>query len=117
MYYNSVIEAVGNTPLVKLQKIAKDVPGTVLAKVEYFNPGQSIKDRIAIKMIDDAEAKGLIKPGGTIIEGTSGNTGMGLALVAIQRGDGMVRFFFSPGYSIRHNEFFFTGGLSFGKGL
>lgn len=57
MYYNSVIEAVGNTPLVKLQKIAKDVPGTVLAKVEYFNPGQSIKDRIAIKMIDDAEAK------------------------------------------------------------
>ncbi len=86
MYYNSVIEAVGNTPLVKLQKIAKDVPATVLAKVEYFNPGQSIKDRIAIKMIDDAEAKGLIKPGGTIIEGTSGNTGMGLALVAIQRG-------------------------------
>jgi len=86
MYYNSVIEAVGNTPLVKLQKIAKDVPGTVLAKVEYFNPGQSVKDRIAIKMIDDAEAKGLIKPGGTIIEGTSGNTGMGLALVAIQRG-------------------------------
>lgn len=86
MYYNSVIEAVGNTPLVKLQRIAKDVPGTVLAKVEYFNPGQSIKDRIAIKMIDDAEAKGLIKPGGTIIEGTSGNTGMGLALVAIQRG-------------------------------
>ena len=86
MYYNSVIEAVGNTPLVKLQKIAKNVPGTVLAKVEYFNPGQSIKDRIAIKMIDDAEAKGLIKPGGTIIEGTSGNTGTGLALVAIQRG-------------------------------
>lgn len=86
MYYNSVIEAVGNTPLVKLQRIAKNVPGTVLAKVEYFNPGQSIKDRIAIKMIDDAEAKGLIKPGGTIIEGTSGNTGMGLALVAIQRG-------------------------------
>ena len=86
MYYNSVIEAVGNTPLVKLQKLAKNVPGTVLAKVEYFNPGQSIKDRIAIKMIDDAEAKGLIKPGGTIIEGTSGNTGMGLALVAIQRG-------------------------------
>ncbi len=86
MYYNSVIEAVGNTPLVKLQKIAKDVPGTLLAKVEYFNPGQSVKDRIAIKMIDDAEAKGLIKPGGTIIEGTSGNTGMGLALVAIQRG-------------------------------
>ena len=86
MYYNSVIEAAGNTPLVKLQKVAKDANATVLVKVEYFNPGQSIKDRIAIKMIDDAEAKGLIKPGGTIIEGTSGNTGMGLALVAIQRG-------------------------------
>jgi len=86
MYYNSVIEATGNTPLVKLQKVAKDAKATVLVKVEYFNPGQSIKDRIAIKMIDDAEAKGLIKPGGTIIEGTSGNTGMGLALVAIQRG-------------------------------
>lgn len=86
MYYNSVIEAVGNTPLVKLQKISKGNEGSILAKVEYFNPGQSIKDRIAIKMIDDAEAKGLIKPGGTIIEGTSGNTGMGLALVAIQRG-------------------------------
>jgi cystathionine beta-synthase len=86
MYYNSVIEAVGNTPLVKLQKIAKNTKATILVKVEYFNPGQSIKDRIAIKMIDDAEKKGLIKPGGTIIEGTSGNTGMGLALVAIQRG-------------------------------
>lgn len=86
MYYNSVIEAVGNTPLVKIQKLVPDTKGTVLVKVEYFNPGQSIKDRIAIKMIDDAEAKGLIKPGGTIIEGTSGNTGMGLALVAIQRG-------------------------------
>ncbi|MFY0684671.1 MAG: pyridoxal-phosphate dependent enzyme [Balneola sp.] len=86
MYYNSVIEAVGNTPLVKLQKVSSKFEGTMLAKVEYFNPGQSIKDRIAIKMIDDAEKKGLIKPGGTIIEGTSGNTGMGLALVAIQRG-------------------------------
>lgn len=86
MYYNSVIEAVGNTPLVKLQKLSPSSDGTILAKVEYFNPGQSIKDRIAIKMIDDAEEKGLIKPGGTIIEGTSGNTGMGLALVAIQRG-------------------------------
>lgn len=86
MYYNSVIEAVGDTPLVKIQKLVPDTKGIVLAKVEYFNPGQSIKDRIAIKMIDDAEAKGLIKPGGTIIEGTSGNTGMGLALVAIQRG-------------------------------
>ncbi len=86
MFYNSVIEAVGNTPLVKLQKLTNGSKGTLLAKVEYFNPGQSIKDRIAIKMIDDAETKGLINPGGTIIEGTSGNTGMGLALVAIQRG-------------------------------
>ncbi len=86
MYYNSVIEAVGNTPLVKLQKVNDGASGIILSKVEYFNPGQSIKDRIAIKMIDDAEEKGLIKPGGTIIEGTSGNTGMGLALVAIQRG-------------------------------
>ncbi len=86
MYFNSVIEAVGNTPLVKLQKVIDESPGTILTKVEYFNPGQSIKDRIAIKMIDDAEEKGLIKLGGTIIEGTSGNTGMGLALVAIQRG-------------------------------
>lgn len=86
MYYNSVIQAVGNTPLVKLQKVVGETKGTLLAKVEYFNPGQSIKDRIAIKMIDDAEKKGLLKPGGTIIEGTSGNTGMGLALVAIERG-------------------------------
>jgi len=86
MYYNSVIEAVGNTPLVKIQKLAPNTKGLILAKVEYFNPGQSIKDRIAIKMIEEAEANGLIKPGGTIIEGTSGNTGMGLALVAIQKG-------------------------------
>ncbi len=86
MYYNSIIEAVGNTPLVKLQKLTGGSEGALLAKVEYFNPGQSVKDRMAIKMIDDAEANGLLKPGGTIIEGTSGNTGMGLALVAIQRG-------------------------------
>lgn len=86
MYFNSIIETVGNTPLVKLQKVNGNSEGTILAKVEYFNPGQSIKDRIAIKMIDDAEKEGVLKPGGTIIEGTSGNTGMGLALVAIQRG-------------------------------
>lgn len=86
MYFNSIIETVGNTPLVKLQKVNGNSDGTILAKVEYFNPGQSIKDRIAIKMIDDAEKEGVLKPEGTIIEGTSGNTGMGLALVAIQRG-------------------------------
>ncbi len=86
MYYNSILETVGNTPLIKLKKVIGDRPGTILVKVEYFNPGQSIKDRIGIKMIDDAEKAGLIEPGGTIIEGTSGNTGMGLALTAIERG-------------------------------
>jgi cystathionine beta-synthase len=86
MYLNSITEAIGNTPLVKLQKVSSDTEGTVLVKVEYFNPGNSIKDRIAVKMIEDAEAKGLITPGGTIVEGTSGNTGMGLALVAIAKG-------------------------------
>ncbi|HKK25637.1 MAG TPA: pyridoxal-phosphate dependent enzyme, partial [Gracilimonas sp.] len=86
MYLNSILEAVGNTPLIKLNHVNGNSKGTLLAKVEYFNPGHSIKDRIAIKMIDDAEEKGLLKPGGTIIEGTSGNTGMGLALVAVTRG-------------------------------
>lgn len=86
MYLNSITEAIGNTPLVKLNKVMGATDGTVLAKVEYFNPGNSIKDRIAVKMIEDAEAKGLLKPGGTIVEGTSGNTGMGLALVAIAKG-------------------------------
>lgn len=86
MYYNSILETIGNTPLVKLNKVADDIEGTLLVKVEYFNPGQSVKDRIGIKMIEDAEKKGLIKPGGTIIEGTSGNTGMGLALAACVKG-------------------------------
>ncbi len=85
-YYNSIIETVGNTPLVKLQKVAKGIKGTILVKVEYLNPGNSVKDRMAVKMIDDAEKAGILKPGGTIIEGTSGNTGMGLALTAIARG-------------------------------
>jgi cystathionine beta-synthase len=85
-YYNSVIETVGNTPLVKLQKVTKGIKGTILVKVEYLNPGNSVKDRMAVKMIDDAEKAGLLKPGGTIIEGTSGNTGMGLALTAVARG-------------------------------
>ena len=86
MYLNSIIESVGNTPLVKHQTLSEETKGTILVKVEYFNPGNSIKDRIAIKMIEDAEKKGLLKPGGTIVEGTSGNTGMGLALVAIAKG-------------------------------
>ena len=86
MIYNSIIETIGNTPMVKLNKIFKDLPGTVLAKVEYFNPGNSTKDRMALKMIEDAEKAGLLKPGGTIIEGTSGNTGMGLAIAAIIKG-------------------------------
>lgn len=86
MIHNSILEAIGNTPLVKLNKVVADLPLTVAAKVEYLNPGQSIKDRIALKMIEDAEEAGLIKPGGTIIEGTSGNTGMGLALTAAVKG-------------------------------
>lgn len=86
MWYNNVLETIGNTPLIKLNSVVKDVPATVLAKVDFFNPGSSIKDRIGLSLIDDAEAKGLLKPGGTIVEGTSGNTGMGLALVAIVRG-------------------------------
>ena len=86
MFFNSIIETIGNTPLVKLNKVTRNVKGTILVKVEYFNPGNSMKDRIAIKIIDDAERNGKIKPGGTIIEGTSGNTGMGLALAAIAKG-------------------------------
>ncbi len=86
MWKNSILETIGNTPLIKLNKITKDLPCTVLAKVEYFNPGNSIKDRMALKMLEVAEAEGKILPGGTIIEGTSGNTGMGLALAAIVKG-------------------------------
>lgn len=86
MYYNSVIEAIGNTPLIKLNSVNKGIKGTILVKVEYFNPGNSMKDRMALKMIEDAEKSGKLKPGGTIVEGTSGNTGMGLALVAIAKG-------------------------------
>lgn len=86
MIYSSIIDTIGNTPIVRLNSVTENLSGVITAKVEYMNPGQSIKDRIAVKMIDDAEAKGLIKPGGTIIEGTSGNTGMGLALVAAVRG-------------------------------
>ena len=84
-YYNNILETIGNTPLIKLNNVIK-TEALVLAKVETFNPGHSIKDRMSVKMIEDAERDGKLKPGGTIIEGTSGNTGMGLALVAIQKG-------------------------------
>src|SRR5437762_2734584 len=85
-FKKNILETIGNTPLVKLNKITKDIPATVLAKVEYFNPGNSIKDRMAVKMIEVAEQEGKLKPGGTIIECTSGNTGMGLALVGVVKG-------------------------------
>lgn len=86
MYYNNVLETIGNTPLVKLNKIVKDVPGTILAKIETTNPGNSVKDRMALQMIEDAEADGRLQPGGTIVEGTSGNTGMGLAIAGLIKG-------------------------------
>jgi cystathionine beta-synthase len=85
-YYNNIAETVGKTPLVKLNKITENIPGLFLAKVEYFNPGNSVKDRIGMKMVEDAEKNGTLKPGGTIIECTSGNTGMGLALASIVKG-------------------------------
>jgi cystathionine beta-synthase len=86
MWHKNILETIGQTPLVQLNSITSAVKCTILAKVEYFNPGNSVKDRIGVQMIDDAERKGLLKPGGTIIEGTSGNTGMGLALVAAVKG-------------------------------
>ncbi|HWY98929.1 MAG TPA: pyridoxal-phosphate dependent enzyme, partial [Bacteroidia bacterium] len=85
-YYNNILELIGNTPLVKINRITKDIPATVLAKIETVNPGNSVKDRMALKMIEDAEKAGKLKPGYTIIEGTSGNTGMGLAIVAVIKG-------------------------------
>ena len=86
MWLNNILETIGNTPLIRLNKITKDIPAIVLAKVDYFNPGNSIKDRMALKMVEVAEKEGKLKPGGTIIEGTSGNTGMGLALAACVKG-------------------------------
>ena len=86
MWLNNILDTIGNTPLIRLNRITKNLPCTVLAKVEYFNPGNSIKDRMAVKMLEVAEREGRIKPGGTIIEGTSGNTGMGLALAACVKG-------------------------------
>ena len=85
-YAKNILETIGHTPLVRLNKIVDEVDALVLAKVETFNPGNSVKDRMALKMIEDAEREGLLKPGGTIIEGTSGNTGMGLALAANIKG-------------------------------
>jgi cystathionine beta-synthase len=84
--YNNILETIGHTPMVRINQITKDIPATVLAKVETFNPGNSIKDRMALKMIEVAEREGKLKPGATIIEGTSGNTGMGLAIAAIMKG-------------------------------
>src|SRR6478752_4068569 len=86
MIYNSIIETIGNTPVVRLNNVTKGIAGTIVVKVEYFNPGNSTKDRMALKMVEDAEKDGTLKPGGTIIEGTSGNTGMGLALTAVAKG-------------------------------
>ena len=86
MYYQNILETIGNTPLVKLNKVVADVPALVLGKIETFNPGHSIKDRMALKMLEVAEQEGKIKPGGTIIECTSGNTGMGLAIAACVKG-------------------------------
>jgi len=85
-YAKNILETIGNTPMVKINKLTKEIDALVLAKVETFNPGNSVKDRMAVKMIEDAEADGRLQPGGTIIEGTSGNTGMGLALGAIVKG-------------------------------
>ena len=85
-YAKNILETIGNTPLIQINHITKELPCKVLAKYETFNPGNSVKDRMAVKMIEDAEADGRLKPGGTIIEGTSGNTGMGLALAAIVKG-------------------------------
>tara|TARA_R110002073_G_scaffold40547_1_gene114809 strand:- start:17216 stop:18577 length:1362 start_codon:yes stop_codon:yes gene_type:complete len=89
-YAKNILETIGNTPLVQLNTIVEDIDALVLAKVETFNPGNSVKDRMALKMIEDAEADGRLKPGGTIIEGTSGNTGMGLALCAIVKGYSLI---------------------------
>ena len=86
MRWNNIIEGVGQTPLIRLNRINKNLKPQIWIKAEMLNPGGSVKDRIGITMIDEAEKKGLLKPGGTIIEGTSGNTGMGLALVAAVRG-------------------------------
>jgi len=85
-YFDNVVEMIGNTPLVRLRNVTEGISATVLAKVEYFNPGGSVKDRIALRMVEEAEKSGLLHPGGTIVEPTSGNTGIALAFVAAARG-------------------------------
>src|SRR5881227_80457 len=85
-YANSVVDLIGNTPLVRLRCVTEGLAPTVLAKAEYFNPGGSVKDRIAVRMVEAAEASGELRAGGTIVEPTSGNTGVGLAIVAQRRG-------------------------------
>ena len=89
-YAENILDTIGNTPLVKINRITAELPCMVLAKYETFNPGNSVKDRMAVRMVADAEARGVLKPGGTIVEGTSGNTGMGLALAAIVKGYRMI---------------------------
>jgi cystathionine beta-synthase len=84
--YPTLLDLIGDTPIVRLQRVARDVAATVVAKLEYMNPGGSVKDRIGLRMIDAAERDGLLRPGGTIVEPTSGNTGVGLAMVAALRG-------------------------------
>ncbi|MCB0662452.1 MAG: pyridoxal-phosphate dependent enzyme [Saprospiraceae bacterium] len=86
MYFKNILETIGNTPLVQLNNVVKEVPALVLGKIETFNPGHSIKDRMALKMVEDAEKDGRLQPGGTVIECTSGNTGMGIALAACVKG-------------------------------
>src|SRR5512133_3956266 len=85
-YYDNILQAIGRTPLVRLGKVTEGIPVTLLAKVEYLNPGGSVKDRIGLAMVEDAERRGLLAPGGTIIEATAGNTGVGLALAAAVKG-------------------------------
>ena len=86
MWHESILDVIGNTPMVRLTRIRPDLKPVLLAKLEYLNPGGSVKDRIGIRMLEAAEREGRIKPGGTVIEGTSGNTGMGLALAAAIKG-------------------------------
>jgi cystathionine beta-synthase len=89
-YAKNILETIGDTPLIRINRLTESLPCLVLAKYETFNPGNSVKDRMAVKMVEVAEAEGLLKPGGTIVEGTSGNTGMGLALAAIVKGYRMI---------------------------
>src|ERR671926_1230172 len=84
--FPSVLDLIGGTPIVRLDRISRDVPGTILAKLEFMNPGASVKDRIGLAMIEAAEREGKLKPGGTIVEPTSGNTGVGLAIAAATKG-------------------------------